>query len=113
MKMVAAIKHRPGRSIERNVPRSAVLDVIDEGPGSIGSVPHERAARGRLGIDAYAFHIDPVTPQAIEIDPSEVIVPHATDNGSWLTKLRCLIDEDCWRAGRKRANQVDRFKESI
>ena len=90
-----------------------MLDVVYEGARSIGPVPHEGAARGRLGIDPDAFHIDPVAAQAIEIDPPEVIVPHATDDGGRLAELRGLVDEDRRRAGRKGANQADRFAKSV
>ena len=113
VQMVAAVQNGPGRRVERNRARSAVLDVVYEGAGSIRPVSHEGAARGRLGIDPDAFHIDPVTTQAIEIDPPEFVVPHATDDGGWLTKLRGLIDEDRRRAGRERANQLDRLEESV
>ena len=84
MEMVAAVQNGLGRGVERNSARRAVLDVVHEGARSIGPVPHEGAARGHLGVDPDAFHVDPVTAQAIEIDPPEVIVPHATDDGGRL-----------------------------
>src|ERR1700722_14339104 len=90
-----------------------MLDVVHEGARSIGPIAHEGAARSRYGIDPHAFHIDPVTAQAIEIDLPKVIVPHASDDGGWLTELRCMIDEDCWRARREGANQLDRLQESV
>src|SRR6202044_2270554 len=90
-----------------------MLDVVDEGPGSIGSVPHERAPRGRFGVNPDAFHIDPVAAQAIEIDSPKVIVPHASNDGSRLTKLSGLIDENRRGARREGANQLDRLQESV
>src|SRR5258708_14140765 len=90
-----------------------MLDVVQEGGRSIGPITHEGATRGRFGVNPDAFYIDPVTAQAIEIDPPKVIVPHASDDGGRLTELRCLIDEDCWRARREGANQLDRLQESV
>ena len=55
-----------------------MLDVVHESARSIGPVSHEGAARGRFGVNPDAFHIDPVTAQAIEIDPPKVIVSHAS-----------------------------------
>ena len=88
-----------------------MLDVVYEGARSIGPIAHEGAAGGGLGVDPNAFHVDPVTTQAIEIDPAKVIVPHAANDGGRLTELRCLIDEDRRRAGREGANQINRLQE--
>ena len=60
MEMVAAIQNGLGRGVERNGARSAVLDVVHEGAGSIGPIPHKGAARGHLWIDPDAFHVDPI-----------------------------------------------------
>src|ERR1700739_3902001 len=90
-----------------------MLDVVDEGPGSIGSVPHERAARGRLGIDPYGFHIDPLTPEASALDPPKVMVPYASNDGGRWTELSGLIDENRRGARREGANQLNRLQESI
>src|ERR1700727_782185 len=90
-----------------------MLDVVDEGPGSIGSVPHERAPRGRFGVNPDSFHMDAVAAQTIEIDPPKVIFPHASNDGGRLTKLSGLIDENRRGAGREGANQLDRLQESV
>src|SRR5580693_2419666 len=90
-----------------------MLDVVHEGARSIGPVPNEGAARGRHGIDPHAFHIDPVTAQAIEIDPPKVIVSYASNDGSRLTKLGGLIDKNRRGARREGANQLDRLQESV
>ena len=113
MEMVAAVQNGPGRGVKRNGTSGAVLDVVHERAGSIGPVPHKGAPRGHLGIDPDAFNVNPVAVQAIKIDPPEVIVTDATDDGGWLTKLGGLIDEDCGRAGWERANQADRLKEPV
>src|ERR1700722_7055333 len=90
-----------------------MLDVVHEGARSIGPIAYEGAARGRFGINPDAFDIDPVTAQAIEIAPPKVIVPHASDDGGRLTKLRCLIDENRRGARREGANQLDWLQESV
>src|SRR5882762_6378011 len=90
-----------------------MLDVVHEGARSIGPITHERASRGRFGVNPNAFHIDPVTAQAIEIDPSKVIVPHASNDGGRLTKLSGLIDENRRGARREGANELDRLQESV
>src|ERR1700722_16403191 len=90
-----------------------MLDVVHESARSIEPIAHEGAARGRFRINPDAFHIDPVTAQAIEIEPPEVIVSHASNDGGRLTKLGGLIDENRWGARREWANQLDRLQESV
>src|SRR5277367_5520365 len=90
-----------------------MLDVVHEGPRSIGPVTDEGAARGRFGVSPDASHIDPVAAKAIEVDPPKVVVPHASNDGGRLTKLSGLIDENRRGAGREGANQLDRLEESV
>src|SRR5580658_7326479 len=111
--MVGAIENGARRGVERNAPRSAVLDVENEGAGAVRPVAHEGATRRRLPVDTNAAHVDSVAAKAVEIDPSEVIVADATDDRGRLTEARGLIDEDRRRAGGKGTKQRDRLEEAV
>jgi hypothetical protein len=97
----------------RQAPAGAVTDVEDEIARAVGAIADEGAAGRAFGIDRNGRDVDAVAFQPVEIDPPEIVVADAGDDGAGLAQPRGLVDEDRRRAGRERPGQRQRLAKAL